>query len=129
MFTGNRPENCGDVSNPRVHPKITIPHFKLYAWLNNNWESCDIINNTRKSLALVEEFTIDIDPIRTYQIKIEAETEKDIYINELQMNGMKEPVHPSNYEIFVYGKNMPQQPIIPAQQNYVMELLTGQARV
>lgn len=124
-FTGNRPENCGDVSNPRVHPVINIPSFKVLVWNFNRWEEIEISKKTHSKSALQEKISYHFNAIKTQKVKIvplEENFEADkIFINEITFFN-KNKVTAEKATFYVTGNGIPQKPIIPAQQSYVTKI-------
>ncbi|WP_179021787.1 family 43 glycosylhydrolase [Winogradskyella forsetii] len=125
-FTGNRPENCGDVANPRVHPEIEIPGFNIEFWNTTAWETIETKHIKTQKTALNTVLTLSFDSLETYQLRLRPKaenTEDAIYINEIALNDNN-----IDFKAYVTGKNIPQRPIIPAQQTYVMPLDTENGR-
>lgn len=127
LFTGNRPENCGDVSNPRVHPKIETPNFKIFTWNFSTWDEINPENITVLKSALQEQVSIDFNGIHTHRIKIVPIAENysfdKLYINEIALFS-EEVLVSKAASFFITGKTIPKKPIIPAQQSYVTKLQT-----
>tara|TARA_R110002050_G_scaffold69106_4_gene149638 strand:- start:16354 stop:17832 length:1479 start_codon:yes stop_codon:yes gene_type:complete len=127
LFTGNRPENCGDVSNPRVHPKIKTPNFKIFTWNFSTWDEINPENITVLKSALQEQVSIDFNGIHTHRIKIVPIAENysfdKLYINEIALFS-EEVLVSKAASFFITGKTIPKKPIIPAQQSYVTKLQT-----
>tara|TARA_R110002049_G_scaffold33017_2_gene109004 strand:- start:231 stop:1709 length:1479 start_codon:yes stop_codon:yes gene_type:complete len=128
LFTGNRPENCGDVSNPRVHPEIETPKFKLFTWNFSKWDEINTQNITVSKSALQEQVSMDFDATNTYRIKIVPVAEPypfdKLYVNEVALFS-EEKLASERASFFITGKSIPQKPIIPAQQSYVTKLQTA----
>ncbi len=127
LFTGNRPENCGDVSNPRVHPEITTPNFKLFIWDYNEWKEIDPTQTTVSKSALQEQIAMTFNSTISSRLKLIPIAKNypfdEIYINDINLLQLDEIVsHASSF--YITGDNIPQRPIIPAQQTYVMNLNT-----
>ncbi len=121
LFTGNRPENCGDVSNPRVHPEYEAPEFQLEYWNKTKWEKIIISETKSTKTAIAERLTLTIPSIETYRMRISPYNNykfNQIFINEISTNSETKP------NAYVTGAAIAQRPIIPAQQTYVMELPT-----
>ena len=127
LFTGNRQGNCGDVSNPRVHPKFLTPKFNLKTMGPKGWETLNAQNVSVEKTALSDKVIIDINPVEIYDLRIEPDTTgypfDYIYINEVKLLGTNKA--PLKIDAFVTGEKIPERPIIPAQQTYVMELQTS----
>lgn len=127
LFTGNRPANCGDVDNPRVHPKIVTPEFDLFHWSYDKWVKIPIDSIKLQKSALKEKVVLNFSVVNTSRIKIQPKINYPfdaIYINEVtplveNSAGNKEA------RWYVTGPEIAQQPIIPAQQTYVMKLNTS----
>ncbi|PQV48836.1 glycosyl hydrolase family 43 [Jejuia pallidilutea] len=128
QFTGNRPENCGNVDNPRVHPKIVEPTFNLYRWNYNQWETLDINETTIEKSALKQKTTLSFSTTNGTRFKIvpikDNYTFNEFYINEINLfNGAIEiPNSAANF--YITGQDIPQKQIIPAQQSYVTKIQT-----
>ncbi|WGK65235.1 family 43 glycosylhydrolase [Croceiramulus getboli] len=123
IFTGNRPANCGDVDNPRVHPEIAIPEFTLESWNISTWEPVAIQNTERVSSALSETLILSIPETDAYRWRITPKKTMDnsaVYINEISLGDT------NKFEVYITGNDIPQRPIIPAQQTYVMTLETAE---
>ncbi|MEW4923859.1 family 43 glycosylhydrolase [Algibacter sp. 2305UL17-15] len=129
LFTGNRPENCGDVSNPRVHPEIETPKFKLFSWNFNTWEAINPEDITVIKSALQEQVSIDFNDINSDRIKIVPVAENypfdKLYINEVALSS-EEKIVSKEASFYITAKTIPQRPIIPAQQSYVTKLQTAE---
>lgn len=124
MFTGNRPENCGNVENPRVHPEITMPDFEISAWQYDKWVKLKVTGKAIKKKALSEIVTLDIEPIATDKIKLTVSSDfplSETYVNEIVLFESK-AVEITGNEWYIVGAGIPEKPIIPAQQTYVMPL-------
>lgn len=131
VFTGNRPANCGEVQNPKTHPDITIPSFKFWVRRFDKWKE---ITPTREELeedALSVKVSYPFTGFEATEVKIiPYSTNKldAVYVSSLQFKsdglGAKKP----EYSVFVAGPNIQQKPIIPAQQTYIMELLTKRGK-
>ena len=122
LFTGNRPENCGDVSNPRVHPPIDTPAFDLAYWDYDHWETLEIADSKRTSTALQQTLELRFPGVETYQLKITPRVGSDIdylYVNEISTGDTEEKAR-----AYITGQGIRQAPIVPAQQAYVMALET-----
>ncbi len=128
LFTGNRKGQCGEVSNPRVHPEFVTPAFAIEIWNAGEWNPIvpDTVSVSRYALGerLAITFRAEASRIR---IKPDSSTTPfdAIYINEVQLYDVENHLL-SILEAFVTGDGIRQDPIIPAQQNYVMELRTGE---
>ncbi len=124
LFTGNRPENCGNVENPRVHPEINIPEFDFFTWQFDGWKPLKADLLTRESSALNESmrFTVNIEADRIKVVPKDSSATTALYINEITLfnNQQKLP-----FNGYISHKSIPQKPIIPAQQTYVMKLNTN----
>ncbi|PRX53802.1 family 43 glycosylhydrolase [Flagellimonas meridianipacifica] len=126
IFTGNRPENCGDVSNPRVHPEIKTSEFNVFVWAYDQWEKIDIENQNVSKSALKERIQLEFKPRLSNRFKIiPAESEMNMYVNEVELFHGEVPKN-SEGHFFITGPKIPQKPIIPAQQSYVMKLDTAE---
>ncbi|NAS10539.1 family 43 glycosylhydrolase [Poritiphilus flavus] len=126
VFTGNRPENCGDVSNPRVHPEITTPEFKVYQWDFGQWKEVQITTVQVEKSALREHITLQFDTVKTNRIKITPSNKNGaeaIYINEVKFEAVANSAIMGSY---ITGVHIAKNPIIPAQQTYVMKLKTSE---
>ncbi len=124
LFTGNRPENCGDVNNPRVHPPIVTPEFELMTWNEGQWKSPKVLNLLVEKKALGEVIIIKTEPIRTSKVTIQPKTRDHdrLFVYEVSLQNENEVI--SRARAYVVGPSVPERPIIPAQQTYVMELKT-----
>ena len=77
VFTGNRPENCGDVNNPRVHPEIKTPELNIFSWDYDQWKKIDIESQNVSKSALKEKIQLEFEPRFSNRFKIvptESET-------------------------------------------------------
>ncbi len=120
LFTGNRPENCGNVDNPRVHPEYEAPSFIIEFWDQTDWKEIEIQSSQSKKSPLSEVVTIKFPETQTHHLRITPAIGykfDQVFINEV-MTDSEEPV-----KAYLTGFGIPQRPIIPAQQTYVMELL------
>lgn len=128
QFTGNRPENCGNVENPRVHPEIATPTFLVYKWAFNTWESVALKTTTTDKTALQQEINLTFDEIKAHRIKIVPtvgnDANSDLYLNEIAFSKNNVPLNPKEAVFYITGKDAPSKPIIPAQQSYVTKLQT-----
>ena len=128
LFTGNRPENCGDVSNPRVHPPIVTPEFELKVWKDGQWKPHPKSEVTIEKRALQELVSIHMDAAKTRKIMIQPKTpaHDKLFVHEVSLlNGKGENIiSTGGAKAYVTGPSVPQKPVIPAQQTYVMELQT-----
>ena len=88
-FTGNRPENCGNVDNPRVHPEITTPQFEVYTWKNHEWTTVNIKNLSATKSALSEQININFEKITAGRLKIvpvgTLYPYEHLYVNEIEL--------------------------------------------
>ncbi|WP_350285800.1 family 43 glycosylhydrolase [uncultured Croceitalea sp.] len=130
LFTGNRPENCGDVNNPRVHPKIQIPTFNIYEKKHGKWSDVKTTLQNIQQSASKSELTLTLEGSAANSIKIQPSVTNysfyNLYINELEVIEKEKPeTKLIDFKAFVIGKKIMQQPIIPAQQTYVMKLNTN----
>ncbi|MCG8389248.1 MAG: hypothetical protein MJA30_27085 [Cytophagales bacterium] len=123
LFTGNRPENCGDVSNPRVHPPINTPRFELKARVNNTWKSLPVIDLLTRKKALKEDLVLNIGPILTDKIVLlpRIPDHDNLYVYEVGLKKRNKSVS-GTAKAYLIGQSIPQRPIIHAQQTYVLEL-------
>lgn len=134
QFTGNRPENCGDVSNPRVHLPIAMPEFELFRWTYDHWEPMEMDSTTVVASALQQKWELRFSPAQASRFKILPKLKnadlKEIYFNEVQFWGEDGNVNMNNMaaSLYITGSDIPQKPIIPAQQSYVATLETEQGR-
>ena len=127
LFTGNRPENCGDVSNPRVHPEISTPAFDLYTWTFDRWTPLAIEDKTVNQSALSETLTLKFKGTEVSRLKIvpnEAYPYDKVFINEIGLIYNEQELNKESVDFYITGANLAQTPIIPAQQTYVMKLNT-----
>ncbi len=126
-FTGNRPENCGDVSNPRVHPEIDTVGFELSGWSDGSWKPIEITDRKEENTALRQRIYLQFAPTASRRFRLmgsdTSSSRRPLYLNELtfQSGGRAVPAG----RAYVTGPNIQQPPIIPAQQAYVMELGTA----
>ena len=74
LFTGNRPENCGDVSNPRVHPEIGEPDFMVEYWDYDHWQPVEKLTLSRQHRALQQQLTLDFAPVESDKFRLVLET-------------------------------------------------------
>lgn len=133
IFTGNRPENCGDVDNPRVHPKIGIPEFEIAYWDFGEWRPIKVDSVRHEKSALKETLIYHFPSIRADRIKVLPKNKypfEEIYVNEIRMLStggahVSDAPMSETTQWYVTGGNIPQKPIIPAQQTYVMPLETA----
>lgn len=124
VFTGNRPENCGDVNNPKVHPDIVSPKFEIFEWNNHAWKKINIKNQSIEKSALKEEIVIELATRISDRFKIiPIEANANIFINEVETFNEDTPNN-SKGSFCITGPKISKQPIIPAQQSYVMKLNT-----
>ncbi len=124
LFTGNRPENCGDVNNPKVHPDIVSQKFEIFEWNNHTWKKINIKNQMIKKSTLKEKIIIEFTTSISDRIKIvPVESDANVYINEIETFNEGTPNN-SRGSFFITRSNIRQKPIIPAQQSYVMKLNT-----
>lgn len=127
LFTGNRPANCGDVNNPRVHPEIVTPEFDLFFWDYDKWVEIPIDSIQLKKSALKEKVTLNFSTVNASRIKIRPKTGypfDNIYINEI--TSLENGTVLNKVQWYVTEPKIQQQPIIPAQQTYVMRLNTSE---
>tara|TARA_R110002051_G_scaffold63132_5_gene114955 strand:- start:70144 stop:71535 length:1392 start_codon:yes stop_codon:yes gene_type:complete len=130
LFTGNRPENCGDVANPRVHPEIKTPEFELYYWDYKAWVKISNSSVKVQKSALKEVVTLNFEGVQLTKLKIDVKSTcqiplEEIYINEIKLNDSDTKTI-TQLDWFIGGKSIPQNPIIPAQQTFVMKLNSEQ---
>nr|WP_298999887.1 family 43 glycosylhydrolase [uncultured Allomuricauda sp.] len=124
VFTGNRPENCGDINNPRVHPEIKTPEFNVFAWDYDGWKKINIESRNVSKSALKEKIKLELKPTFSNRFKIvPSESETNLYVNEVELFN-EEVSENTKGHFFIIGPKIPQKPIIPAQQTYVMKLNT-----
>lgn len=130
LFTGNRPANCGDVSNPRVHPKFITPSFKVEKWTAGEWvaASSEVLEVVRSALS--EQVFLSLS-IEAQRIRITPDTAstpfRAVYVNEVRVSDQQDQVIAIS-DPFITGTGINQPPIIPAQQTYVMELNTAKGK-
>ncbi len=129
MFTGNRPENCGNVDNPRVHPEIITPKFEVSIWKNGQWYLVPLKNKQVEKSALSETIRIEIEKATADRVKIvpvgSAYPYEQLYLNEIELFLGHNSLSDSG-SFYITGTKIPQKPIIPAQQSYVMKLNTNE---
>ena len=117
LFTGDRNGQCGQVDQPRVHPKIVVPDFDFY--VNDKQITADAMSvdtlGLRNKLTFRFESSVEADLI----VKI-AESFPYDKLSLLEIASNPE----STVEVFLQGQGIQRPPIIPAQQSYVMELST-----
>ena len=129
VFTGNRPENCGNVENPRVHPKIGIPEFEIFQWNYDQWKPVAITNKTISSSALRASFALEFKMTATSRLKIVPKSNHpydQMYLNEISVFKRSKRITETAFKAYVQGDAIPKKPIIPAQQTYIMKLSTKQ---
>ncbi len=127
LFTGNRPENCGDVDNPRVHPPITTPEFHIDYRTRGEWKRMEQDSIKVQQSALQETVIIQFSKTKTSAVRIAVSEDyayDRIYINELQLYQHLNDKATVAFDSYLTGGKIPQKPIIPAQQTYVMQLNT-----
>jgi hypothetical protein len=127
LFTGNRPENCGNVSNPRVHPPIGEPDFTLEYWDYDHWEAIETEAPVRNNRALSQVVHLDFEPVESDRLRIRPKGGypfTEMYANELVASYGGDDNVMQNSRAYLAGAGIPQSPIVPAQQNYVMALET-----
>ena len=116
-YTGNRNGQCGQVDNPRVHPKIAVPDFEFYA-------GDKLVVPTRftvDTLGLRNQLTFEFEQSVDGEIKVSISDKypfEKLSLLEIEVNEAT-PV-----DVFLVGEEIPRQVIILAQQAYVMELQT-----
>jgi hypothetical protein len=128
LFTGNRPANCGDVANPRVHPKFLTPSFKIEKWAAGEWVAATSEVPDVARSALSEKLTISFRA-EAGRIRITPDSTSTpfeaVYVNEVVLtNDQDQPINIQ--EAYVTGQDIQRPPIVPAQQTYVMELQTSE---
>jgi hypothetical protein len=119
LFTGNRPENCGNVDNPRVHPEYEAPEFMVEYWDLTEWKQVEVQNSESVKTALSEKVLLNIPSIESHHIRVTPKADykfQRVFINEITTNS------DADSNVYITGAEIPQRPIIPAQQTYVMEL-------
>ena len=127
LFTGNRPANCGEISNPRVHPKIVTPEFSIYRWDFDEWRQITIESAEVEKSALSEKVTLGFASATTGRLKIIPQFDYPfdaIYVNEVVFQKESDSIKETLFDAYIIAPDIPQTPIIPAQQNYVMALET-----
>ncbi|MEO1054541.1 MAG: family 43 glycosylhydrolase [Bacteroidota bacterium] len=124
LFTGNRPENCGDVANPRVHPPFETPTFKMQAWVDYEWKEVAVNDTKAEMRALNQTLTLSIPSTETNRIRLvpTAFPFDKMHVAEVSAHteGSK-----ATALAYLIGPNMHQMPIIPAQQTFIMPLETA----
>ncbi|MEL7003641.1 MAG: family 43 glycosylhydrolase [Bacteroidota bacterium] len=121
LFTGNRPENCGDVSNPRVHPEFITPNFTTQVWKEGQWQSIELKKQSVLKSALNQKINISVEANGAKWIRVTPVSEADqLFVSEVNLK--------ADHQDFIVGQEIPQYPIIPAQQTYIMELQTSKGR-
>ena len=121
QFTGNRPEKCGNVENPRVHPEIGNPEFELEYWDISEWKPVKLTSSKIEKSALQQQLMLQIEGITTSKLKLTPKSGYNfdaIFLNEIEVGN-------SAFSAFKTGRGIRQKPIIPAQQTYVMQLQTA----
>lgn len=130
LFPGNRPSRCGDVVNPRVHPKIVAPSFTIEKWSAGEWVAISAKVSNATSSALSEKVSLSFQEAgRRFRITPNSLSTPfpAVYVNEIMIKD-PEGQSISIQEAFVTGEDIPRTPIIPAQQTYVMELQTASGK-
>ncbi|XLS29602.1 family 43 glycosylhydrolase [Flavobacteriaceae bacterium M23B6Z8] len=125
IFTGNRKGNCGDVTNPRVHPEIGIPDFEFFKYEYGTWKILPAKITVGNKTALSQNISIEFANSIGNRFKISPKNEfpfEAVYISELSL---KSTLEHENRQVYVTGESIPRKPIIPAQQTYVMKLNTA----
>ena len=121
QFTGNRHENCGNVENPRVHPKIGNPEFEIEYWDISEWKAVNIKSVNVEKSALQQQHILQFKTIKTSKLKVRPNSKYNfdvIFLNEIEVGNVA-------FAAFKTGSGVPEKPIIPAQQTYVMQLQTA----
>lgn len=124
VFTGNRKGNCGDVNNPRVHPEIGIPDFEVFMYDSGQWKTIPVEVMVGSKTALSQHISLKLPNSVGKRFKLIPKKEypfEEVYISELSFKPMTKTV---DYQVYITGVSIPQKPIIPAQQTYVMKLDT-----
>jgi hypothetical protein len=122
LFTGNRPENCGDVSNPRVHPEIEMPEWQIENWTGGAWQAVAVKDASVSHSALRQTITLEFDSFAASHIRLTPDSSyrfDQVYINEIVLGHGG-----TNTSFYISGPGIAQQPIVPAQQTFVMPLQT-----
>lgn len=133
LFTGNRPENCGDVSNPRVHPPITTPDFDIFEYKMGKWEQINLATTTVEKSALSEAITLTF-PATTSTTRIKIKPKDNypfdhIYPTEINVSNKNNQLFTKKeVKSYITGFEIPDYPIIPAQQTYVMDIDTPEGK-
>lgn len=118
LFTGNRPANCGDVDNPRVHPEFILPEFEFSYWDYDHWENITVQKSKIDKSAISARMTYVFPDIQATRIRIKPNSNYPfdaVYMNEIEIANI-------SFRAYLTGPGIPQRPIIPAQQTYVMAL-------
>ncbi|WP_343768200.1 family 43 glycosylhydrolase [Gangjinia marincola] len=125
-FTGNKPDNCGDTSIPYVHPDITSPVVELSYHNGKEWITIEDVEQNMERTALQQEIIFSFSEISTTKIRITPleYTMKDIFLNEIVLSRKTDQISNSVLTAYITLDNIPQKPIIPAQQSYIMALPT-----
>lgn len=121
LFTGNRPENCGNVDNPQVHPPFKTPEFEISIWSDGAWKEVGVNKVVIDKRALNEVVTLDLDKSRSNRLRIMPSkfSMDHLHLSEIQLEDTKD------VKAYITGTGISQRPIIPAQQTYIMELNTA----
>ncbi|MEO9869407.1 family 43 glycosylhydrolase [Ekhidna sp.] len=117
VFTGNRNGLCGAVDSAWVHPPITIPEFSFSA----NGIEVNPTNRVIKKIGLRNILTFEFDSFNALnlELKVSSYSYDQLSLLEVEINKGQ-----SKIMVFESGEGIGKQPIIPAQQSYVMELPT-----
>ena len=126
LFTGNRPENCGDASNPRVHAPYTAPRFTVEAYRAGEWETLSVIDTAVATNALNQTVALQLPPTSAYRLRVRPDTTHAfgrVFVSELALESATQAVDwPADARAYVTGPGIPRRPIIPAQQSFVLDL-------
>ena len=110
------------MDNPRVHPEIITPEFDLFYWDFKQWIKITIDDLSIEKSALKEKITLNFEPKAAVKFKLLPKSDLSaVYMNEVRVFDSNSSLI-TNLNWFIGGQKIPENPIIPAQQTFVMKL-------
>jgi len=133
QFTGNRPNQCGEVNNPLVHTPIPEAEIKIFAIYEGTVNALKIKHQVKKKNALTQEYHFELEtPVELEGISFSftfLDSTQQIHLAEIELlDARKSRLSTEAYfgELKNNRLDYNGKPIIPAQQTHVLEIKKGQ---
>lgn len=129
VFAGNRPQNCGDVNIPKVHPDFVNPLFDIWVWLDTSWIKIAPALIRVDTLAIQRIIRIALPKTKASKVKLVPHDNyafNEIFLAEIVLKSGTNSIAglTAGAKAYFISGNKP-MPVIPAQQAHIIPLQTG----